>query len=240
MSDSENNAMKILIIEDEARIAKRIERMITAVVGADNVSISMRDSLESGKAFIKSNEIDVLFLDLNLNGENGFEVLKKVVSDKFHTIVVSAYKDKAITAFEYGVLDFVPKPFSEDRLADAFARIKEEGSGDKSLKYLSVNMKGVKRLIKVSDILFVKGADVYSEIHCMDGKEYLHSMSLDHLCEILPSHFERIHRSHIANMQKAKNTISEPGSRYFLELEGNDPLPIGRTKYKVIREKWFL
>lgn len=232
--------INILIIEDEARIAKRIERMVRAILNEEDIAITMRNTLTEGKYYIKTNEIDILFLDLNLNGEDGFQVLKSVVNDRFHTIIISAYKDKAITAFEYGVLDFIPKPFTEERLADAFIRIKDKRDGDETIKYLAVNKKGMKRLIRVVDIAYIKGADVYSEIHSKDGMTYLHNMSLDHLSEVLPNNFERIHRSHIANMLLAKSTISEPGSKYFLQLDSVESLPIGRTKYKGIKDKWFL
>lgn len=113
--------MNILIIEDEARIAKRIERMTRDFFDKE-VRILVCDSLENGLNAIDQNAIDLLLLDLNLNGEDGFDVLQNVVAKSFQTIIVSAYTDKAITAFNYGVLDFVPKPFDEDRLAQAFMR----------------------------------------------------------------------------------------------------------------------
>ena len=232
--------MKILIIEDEARIAKRIERMVLSILDQNKPTIQICDNLIDGKSFIKKNEIDLLFLDLNLNGEDGFNVLKGIISEKFHTVIISAYKDKAITAFEYGVLDFIPKPFSEERIVDAFARIKEKNEGTSFRKYLSVNKKGSKQLIKASDILYIKGADVYAEIHTIDSAVYLHNMSLDSLSDILPSYFERIHRSHIVNMNFAISTLSEPGSRYFLKLKNDEVLPFGRTKYKIVQSKWLL
>jgi len=68
--------MNILIIEDEARIASRIERMVTELLKEKLTSISICSELDEGRAYIKDHQIDLLFLDLNLNGENGFEVLK--------------------------------------------------------------------------------------------------------------------------------------------------------------------
>ncbi|WP_427873644.1 response regulator [Flavobacterium sp. MMS24-S5] len=78
--------MKILIIEDEARIAKRIERMTRDFFDKD-VQILLSDSLESGLIAIENNQIDLLLLDLNLNGEDGFEILQTFVAGRFRPLL---------------------------------------------------------------------------------------------------------------------------------------------------------
>ena len=120
--------MKIVIIEDEIRISKRIERMTKEFFLNTLDQLHAFQSLAEGLDYVNSNPIDLLLLDLNLNGENGFDVLKQTASLSFHTIIISANKDQALKAFEFGVLDFVPKPFNKVRLELAFNRIvkKEE------------------------------------------------------------------------------------------------------------------
>ena len=231
--------MKILIIEDEARIARRIERMLSDIFKEKDISIQAADSLEEGLDVIKKTKFDLLFLDLNLNGKDGFDILESVVSESFHTIIVSAYKDKAIRAFEYGVLDFVPKPFDEDRLAKACQRITQKSIESNQLKYLAIRKKGRQRLIKVEDILYVKGAGVYTEMFLKDSTKEIHSKSLENLKMILPEHFERIHKSYIADMNQAKRIITEPGSKYSLELQTGAILPVGRTRIKELTSRWF-
>ena len=108
--------MNILIVEDESRIAKRIERMTRDIFGDTLQSLKHINTLHEALPFIENNSLDLVLLDLNLNGDNGFDLLTTAVSKSFHTIVISAYRDQAITAFEYGVLDFVPKPFNRERL----------------------------------------------------------------------------------------------------------------------------
>ena len=144
--------MKILIIEDEARIAKRIERM-TRIFFDKEVQILLCDSLENGLNTIDQNTIDLLLLDLNLNGEDGFDVLQNVVAKSFQTIIISAYTDKAITAFNYGVLDFVPKPFDENRLAQAFIRYTApERKAGSDIQFLAVKKAKTIKLITIKDI----------------------------------------------------------------------------------------
>jgi len=231
--------MRILIIEDEARIARRIERMIRHILGKEITEILKGDSLEIGLDIIANNKIDLLFLDLNLNGEDGFDILETVVAESFHTIVVSAYKDRAIKAFEYGVLDFVPKPFDEARISKSCLRLlnhKKESSG---IKYLAVKKKGKKVLIKIENIVYIKGAGIYTELHLKNGATEIHNKSLEKLNTLLPGDFERIHKSYLIAMNEAKEIIVEPGSKYSLILNNNESLPIGRTRYKEIQDKWF-
>ena len=72
--------MKILIIEDEQRIARRIQRMVTSFLGEQLESVCICDALPEGISYLENNEIDLLLLDLNLNGESGFDVLELMVS----------------------------------------------------------------------------------------------------------------------------------------------------------------
>jgi len=231
--------LKILIIEDEARIARRIERMIRSIFGSEITDLQVSDSLEKGQAVIAENNIDLLFLDLNLNGKDGFDVLESVVAEPFHTIIISAYKDRAITAFEYGVLDFVAKPFDEERLTKACQRITAKRSESAGIKFLAIKKRGKRSLIKIEDIKYIKGAGIYTELFLRDGGKEIHNKSLENLDMLLPDSFERIHKSYLVEMTSAKMIIVEPGSKYSLEMQNGERLPIGRTRYKGLQEKWF-
>jgi len=231
--------MNILIIEDESRIARRIRRMIESIFINEITSIQICEALEEGQEYIKNEVVDLLFLDLNLNGLNGFDILESVVAESFHTIIISAYKEKAITAFEYGVLDFVPKPFDEARLAKACQRIQKKEEGEQGLRFLAVKKRGKRVLINVTEIKYIKGAGIYTELFLKNGQKEIHNKSLENLTMILPDTFERIHKSYVAEMKGAKEIIVEPGSKYFLALADGERLPIGRTKYKDIKKRWF-
>lgn len=229
--------MKILIIEDEARIAKRIERMTKGFFNKD-VQIFLSDSVENGLNTIDQNEIDLLLLDLNLNGEDGFDVLQTVVSKSFQTIIISAYTDKAITAFNYGVLDFVPKPFDENRLAQAFIRYTApERKAGSDIQFLAVKKAKTIKLITIKDIKYIKGAGIYTELHLHDGRIELHDKSLESLEKLLPITFERIHKSYILCWNEAEKLVVEAGGRYQMLLKNGEILPVGRSKYKEIKDK---
>ncbi|WP_316828640.1 LytTR family DNA-binding domain-containing protein [Pedobacter miscanthi] len=230
--------MKILIIEDEARIARRIERM-TNDFFEGNASINIIDSLKKGIDFLEKETVNILLLDLNLNGRDGFEVLSTMTSRSFQTIVVSANTENAMRAFELGVLDFVPKPFDSDRLFLALSRaITITKENNTSIRYLSVRKSGSIKLIELEHIAYIQGAGIYSEIHLSNGTKELHDKGLDTLERILPFGFERIHKSYIVNIVRADQILVSSGSRYQLQLKNGEVLPIGRSRYKTFREQF--
>ncbi|MEM1408751.1 MAG: LytTR family DNA-binding domain-containing protein, partial [Bacteroidota bacterium] len=222
--------MNILIVEDEARIAKRIERMTRDIIGDALQSLTHINTLHEALRFVENNPLDLVLLDLNLNGANGFDLLTTAVSGPFHTIIISAYKDQAITAFEYGVLDFVPKPFNRDRLEQALNRlIRNEKTASNETKFLAAKKRQSIQLIPIEDVLYIKGAGAYTELFLANGTKALHDKSLEKLEQLLSHSFERIHKSYLVRMSKVNKIIAKSGSKYMAELNNGERIPIGRT-----------
>lgn len=232
--------MQILIVEDEARIARRVERFTREILGDQLSGLTIKPKLSAAMDHILNHPIDVLLLDLNLHGKDGFDLLKTAVAHSFHTIVVSAYRDRAIEAFEYGVIDFIPKPFDIARLGKAFERITDlTQKAGYATKYLAIKKQGRIHLLGIDDMVYLQGANIYSEVFLQNGKKELYDKSLEKVFQLLPSNFERIHKSYIVNMQQAQEILVHSGSKYELLLKNGEILPIGRTRYKAIKEKFF-
>ena len=121
--------MRVVIVEDEPTVAGRIKRLTEKILAAELTALIHFDELDEALDYLSSHPIDLLLLDLNLHGRDGFEILANTVSGSYHTIIISAYAEKALKAFEYGVLDFVAKPFSTARLRKAFVRYNEQNAG---------------------------------------------------------------------------------------------------------------
>lgn len=232
--------MNILIIEDEIRIAKRVERMTKEFFLNTLQKITSVQSLSEGLDHIKNNELDLVLLDLNLNGENGFDVLQETASGSFHTIIISANKNEALKAFEFGVLDFVPKPFNKERIELAFNRIvKKEEVGTENLQFLAVKKRSGIQLINIKNVLYIKGAGVYTELYLTNGTKELHDKSLEKLSQLLPKSFQRIHKSYLVKITEIKEITVQTGSKYSIELNNGEILPVGRTKYKIVKDLFF-
>lgn len=230
--------MIVVIVEDEPLVANRIERLIKAILKEKLTKIIVKNSLQEAMHYLFEYPIDLLLLDLNLHGKDGFELLKHAVSGSFHTIIISAHIDRAIEAFEYGVLDFVGKPFTKERMKKALLRLENvEAKNTYPTKYIAVRKSGKLLLLEVEKINYIKGAGIYSEIILKDGRSELHDKSLNKLNVILPSNFVRTHKSYIVNMQCVKSFSSLGGSKYTLELSGNEILPVSRIKYQEIKKR---
>jgi DNA-binding LytR/AlgR family response regulator len=228
--------MRILVVEDEQVIAKRLIRMITSLLGDRAESIRSMEDLYQAQDYIQKHPIDLLFLDLNLNGADGFQLLMEAVAGSFQTIIVSAHSDQAIRAFEYGVTDFVPKPFHEERLRKALERVSAPDPANQGrTRYLAVRTGSELRSIPVAGVLYIKGADDYSEIHCEDKSVYLHDRTLYELEYRLPAYFQRLHKSYLVNMNCVTGMGRQTGSRYSAILKNGNHLPVSRKKVASLR-----
>lgn len=227
--------MRILIVEDERVAARGLQRMVQDILGARIAWIGCEASLDAARLAMAEKPVDVLFLDLNLNGDSGFDLLQGAIADSFHTIVVSANEDQALRAFDFGVLDFVPKPVSRDRLEKALNRLLDAEFSGKRAKYLPIRKpKGI-ALIPLEEVSFFRGEGNNVEIRLKAGGSEYHRQTLDSLAKVLPAQFARIHRSYIVDRRDFKRVISHGGGSYEVELEGGAKVPLSRTYHKAFK-----
>jgi two-component system response regulator LytT len=224
--------MRIAIVEDEAPVARRLERAVRALLGERVEELTLLDSLEAAREHLRARPLDLVFLDLNLNGRDGFDLLAEAVASRFHTIVVSAYDEHALKAFEYGVTDYLVKPWTEPRLRTAVARVLgRSGAGaDDATRAARLAIRGAGQieLLDVAQVEAIRGADDYSELLLADGTTRLHEKPLATLAAILPSGFARVHRSWIVQLARVRSWAPAPGGRATLDL-GDRMIPVGRT-----------
>lgn len=232
--------MRILIVEDEPLVRQRLLRLCAEWAGARARFDAVAD-LESAGDRLERSVYDGLLLDLNLGGEDGFELLKRAVCGRYHCVVVSAHHDRALQAFEHGVLDFVPKPFSRERLGQALDRLLDVGryrSG--SARYLGIWRAQGTALVELSDVVWIRADGDYSELRMSNGRSELHDKSLAALSSVLPPDFVRCHRSYLVNLRHVSTLHAGSGSRYWLVLKDGGQLPVGRAHVAAIRGELVL
>jgi len=228
--------MRILIVEDERPTAEDIKLLVEQILNKEISSVHIETSLDSALIYLKEKPIDVLLLDLNLNAKDGFELLKQVVSQSFHTIVISANISRAIEAFEYGVLDFIPKPYNVVRLKAAFQRLKSSHALDgHSIKYLSVKKGFEVKIIPLEEIKYFKSDNIYVELHLQNNQEVIYDKSIKQLIPLLPSNYYRIHKSFIVDRNNVESIQSLGGGKYRAILKSGDCLPVSRHKIHLLK-----
>ena len=227
--------MNILIVEDEPPIAENIEELSRSLLKSKVDRIDICHTVEDAREFLNKRSIDLCLLDLNLMGSNGYEILKTAVAGSFHTIVVSAHVEQAYEAFEYGILDFVPKPVSRDRLQMAF----EKYSGavaqqPATTRFISVRKHNTSYLYSVEDVSYFEADSYLVTMHLKDGKSEFIEKPLNRLMQILPSKFIRAHRSCIIDVNDIASYKHKGGGVYEVVLKKGIALPLSRKAYKLL------
>jgi DNA-binding LytR/AlgR family response regulator len=183
--------------------------------------------------FLKSNRVDLIFLDIHLPKISGIDLLK-IIPDSPHVILTTAFPDYALESYELNVVDYLLKPFSFQRFVQAVAKVpfdnsasgtyrdEEAAEGLKNEVFIKTGYDYTK--IVISDIEYIKSDADYTEI-VSGGKKKISSEPLRHWQELLDQKsFVRIHKSYIVNISKIQKVS---GNRVYLENE--EVLPIGRA-----------
>lgn len=229
-------SFNLLIVEDEPLVAKRLSRLSAEILGDKLSAQHSAPDVATARSLITAHSSDLILLDLNLVGSDGFDLLKEFTAKAAHTIIVSAETNRALEAFEFGVLDFVPKPFTRERLAKALGRFwKPEFTDAPATSQIAFEANGGIDVVSTSDILYFRGADKYSEAMLKNGSVKFHTKSLNRLEDILSAGFVRSHKSYLVQCSAIKSLRSLEGSRYELDLSDGNSLPIGRTRVNHVR-----
>lgn len=215
--------MRVLIVEDEPLVAQRLERMVREVLGSDLQALLTAATLDAAAGKLENADDIVLLLDLNLDGEDGFDVLRRALAQPWLTVVVSGNAERALEAFEFGVIDFVAKPFTAERMRLAFERVRERRSSARA-RYLAVSYAGHIELVPLESIVAIHGDDDYSSVEAADGRRRLHKRTQAELENLLPTHFVRVHRSHIANLEQVRRLEGA-----VLSFRNGSEVPVGRA-----------
>jgi two-component system, LytTR family, response regulator len=224
--------MNILIVEDEAPAARRLRRLVAAELGLAIDDIAVADNLDDAQQIISETRIDLLLLDLDLSGLDGFDVLRATGADRPATVIVSANIDRALDAFDHDVVDFVAKPVSAERLSRALDRVREARSGEMRL---IVRAQGRTDIVPVSMIVRFSGAGDYTEIATTGGLSFLHDDTLEVLEKRLPPSFLRVHRSYIVNMAHALQLRVMDRERRVLVMNNGEEIPVSRRRMRATK-----
>lgn len=223
-------------MEDERPIAAYVEELTREVLGTRVESMRVCHDLDDAADELSAQPIDLCLLDLNLNGEDGYELLRHAAAGSFATIVISANTDRAVEAFRYGVLDFVPKPFDRARLAEALARMERPHAA--STDVVAIRQGREIRLIGLDEIRYFRSAGNYVEAHLRDGTRELLEKTMTLLERMLPPGYERVHRSYLVDLGRMTSFGHVGGGNYEIRLADGAVLPLSREKARELRGRF--
>ena len=239
------NKITALIIDDERLARKKLTtllskyQMIEIVGEAENVNEAIIK--------IKDHSPEVLFLDIQMPGQSGFDLLNKIdYTGKI--IFVTAYDEYAIRAFNVNALDYLLKPISPERLEKTIQRLISHVDSAKSingdLNYddrLFISIVNSFRFISLNEVIIIKAFGDYTRLILKGSPNGVMLRSMKEWEEKLPdNHFTRIHRSYIVNINYIERIEKSENYTLKLFLKGiQDSLVVSRSYRKKIRKKFI-
>lgn len=234
------------IADDEPMARAGLRRMLAEIDWIECVG-----EAASGTAAIEAIDAlrpDLVFLDVEMPGASGLEVIERMRHRPF-VVFTTAFAEHAVTAFELGALDYLLKPFAEERLAAALARARaalggpRESIADRLGEALSRGP--VTRLfvrsgrsivpVAVADITWFEAAGDYVCLHTQRADHLLHLALAGLESRLDPVHFTRIHRTHIVNLDHVAGFRREASGALVAEMRDGTRLAVSRAKARELR-----
>lgn len=263
--------LRAVIVDDEELARQLLREQLTAAGGIEIVG-ECANGFEAVKT-VSETKPDLLFLDIQMPKLDGFEVLELInelggesgkENDQAPVVIfVTAYDQYALKAFEANAVDYLLKPFAEDRLSTALTRARalvgptapaenteaREGASQKASRVAAearppghkleriVVKDGTKvHIIPIAKLDRVEAQDDYIELYS-GGKSFLKQQTITSLADQLdPAQFVRIHRSHIVRLEKIERIEPYTKDSRVAVLQDGSQLPVSRSGYGNLKE----
>lgn len=226
--------LKCIAIDDEP-LALQLIRQYADKTPAIRIIQTFEDAI-SGAEFLRNNEVDILFVDINMPDITGIDLVKSLTKKPL-VIFTTAYRKFAVEGFELDAVDYLLKPISEDRFQKAvskaveFWQYKHAAKDVKGALFIRSEYRIVK--IELQDIEYIEGLEDYIRIHLVNAKPIMTLMTLKAATDKLPADkFKRIHRSYIVATDKIKTVVSR---KVIMQHSGKE-LPISDSYSSFVKE----
>ena len=229
--------LRVLLVDDEALARQRLEDLLRHQSNVEIVGTA--DNGEAAVAAIRLLNPDLVFLDVQMPGKTGLDVISTIGIDEMPaTVFVTAYDQYALKAFDLAAIDYLVKPFDDERFEQAFARARrlveleevdrlteqlravlhDGGPATPAapgkaeyLERIAVETRGQVRVVPVEDIEYITASGPYAELHA-GGRAHVIRERMQMLEERLdPAKFFRIHRSAIVRLDQIETLLKDPG-----------------------------
>ena len=255
--ESEKKPVRVLIADDELLARQRISDLLEKEPDVEIVGTA-GDGAEAVEA-IRKLKPDLVFLDVQMPGMTGLQVVDAIGAEQMPaTIFVTAFDQFALKAFDRAALDYLVKPFDDERFEKAFRRARKmielkeagrmtkrllsllgenpqtadaaAGKKDDYLERISVESRGQVRVVPVAKIDYITASGPYAELHVGD-RTFAIRERMQTLEERLdPAVFFRIHRSAIVRLDRIDTLLHRPGGDYAVRLKDGTELDVSRAR----------
>lgn len=241
-------AIRVLIADDKLPAREKIRQMLRQETDMEIIG-ECAGGLET-VSFVKKHKPDLVFLEIQMPGLDGFEILREIEPDKLPFVIfVTESENFAVKAYEVGALDYLLKPFNPERLQTAVQKARQQietqsnGSLNKLLrafldklpdgknypdKIMLKTAKGVS-FINTNEVDWVEAAGNYVKLHVKDSGHLLRETMNNIESKLNPDKFLRIHRSSLVNIDRIKELQPLFNGDYIVILQNDRELNLSRN-----------
>ncbi len=246
--------LRVLVVDDEPPAREGLQRLLglQPQVGEVHTARNGREAV----ALIRSQKPDMVLLDIQMPGMDGFAVVEAVGAERMPAVIfITAHDQFAIRAFEISAVDYLLKPVTEERFTTAFGRavnrLRAAPAGEPTRQMLAMldAMANPPRhltrfavrsgdstvLVPVNEVDWIEALHNYVRLHAGKATHVLHVPIGTLETALNPEHFLRVHRSHIVNVQRIRQLWSLTHGQYVIELLSGERLHSGRTYAEKVR-----
>lgn len=251
--------VRVAIVEDEPPARAKLRRLLAD--HADCRIVGEAEDIAGGLSLLRREKPDLLFLDIRLGDENGFDVLARAPPPHPLIVFTTAYHEHALRAFEVAALDYLLKPFDRARFEQCLqrvtARLAERRGGDGvtddeerlrriggfgragRLARLVVHERGRSCIVPIADVVRLSASGNYVEVHTRE-RRHLVRATLARLSQRLdPAEFLRVHRSHLVRADFIATTEPWAHGDVRLVLRDGAELMLSRRYRALLPDDWL-
>lgn len=245
--------MNVLIVDDEPLAREGMTMLLREDPAV--ASIAEARNGPDAVAAIRGTRPDLVLLDVQMPGMDGFAVLRALAPEEIPPFIfVTAHDQYAIQAFDVNAIDYLLKPVTRERLAQALARVRERtaeapdnrhvlallqqiAAPPRYLERVALRASGRITFVNVADILFAQAAENYVQLHLVSGRHLLHVPIATLEASLDPQKFLRIHRSLIVNARHVRELETGAHGEYVVVLQGGTRLSASRSYHERLK-RW--
>ncbi|HNB80785.1 MAG TPA: LytTR family DNA-binding domain-containing protein [Chitinophagaceae bacterium] len=224
--------LRAILVDDEQNNLDNLEFMLLNDCEGIRILAKLHNATEA-REWLSQNSCDLLFLDINMPGETGFDLLKSLPDTPFKVIFVTAYSEYSLQAIKASAVDYILKPVKIQDLQEALEKVKkmlgnqmalqqsqyllqqllQTGNFQSPPKKIALPQLGGIIYVEVDEIVSLEADGNYTVIHKTDKQKLVVSKSLKEFDDLLDQHqFSRIHKSYIINIQYVKEYSTVEGA----------------------------
>lgn len=262
---SDTASVRALVVDDEPLARERLHELLEDAPAVTVVGTA-EDGLEAVDA-IREQAPDLVFLDVQMPGMNGIDVIEEIGPDDMPvTVFVTAYDQYAIKAFDLAAVDYLLKPFDDERFEQALRRaheqianqeeeaiserllrllqerdpslLEEEHSRDEPyLERIAVQGRGKARIVPVDDLTHITADGSYAELHTGEDTYVIRERMKTLASRLDPDQFVRVHRSAIVRLDEIEMILRGGGGNYAVRLQDGTQVSVSRSRVDELQDR---